>query len=133
MVRGFLSRLYEKRQRHILYSKILRRNDELVRFTLTKNKRSSYTLSAHLTLKRNLSKSVDLESLPFAESDAKEYFEKSLVFVCDNSGIVELNLTGDFKSNQSEISSSEHLFIFNFEPNDDNLHDTKIKSWKLQD
>jgi len=46
MVRGFLSRLYAKYKRHVIICKILRRHDELIRFTLTKNRRDDYTLMA---------------------------------------------------------------------------------------
>ena len=46
MVRGFLARLHAKYKRHVLYVKIIRRNDQLVRFTLTKNRRNNYSLMA---------------------------------------------------------------------------------------
>ena len=42
-------------RRHILYCRVLRRDEDLVRFTLTKQRRNNYTLAAQLALKKHIS------------------------------------------------------------------------------
>mmetsp|Transcript_29727 Transcript_29727/g.39525 ORF Transcript_29727/g.39525 Transcript_29727/m.39525 type:complete len:95 (-) Transcript_29727:2673-2957(-) len=80
LARGFLARLETKMRRHVLYCRILKKEEELVRFTLVKNRRSNYTLSANFTLKKNISRSKHLSSLPFEEAEVRDSFERCLVF-----------------------------------------------------
>lgn len=135
MVRGFLSRLYEKMKRHIIYCKILRRDDQLVRFTLSKNSRNDYSLRAEMTLKRNMM-SKRFQELPFSEDDAKECFERCLVFSCDDNEIKELDLkcNNDLVWNQLPVEEmSSHNFILDYDESQNVEGENLIKSWLLRD
>ena len=59
LIRGFLARrLSRNTLPRVLYNRILRRDNTLVRFVLIKNTQSSYTLTAKLQAKRKFSMSI---------------------------------------------------------------------------
>ena len=73
-------KLRQKAKQKIIYQKILRREDNLVRFTLIKDPSMYYKLMADVQLKRKMNRSVSLTYLPFEDEDASLYFEKCLRF-----------------------------------------------------
>ena len=75
-IRYFLFRLRQKAKQKIIYQKILRREDNLVRFTLIKDPSMYYKLMADVTMKRNMNRTTSLTYLPFEDEDASLYFEK---------------------------------------------------------
>ncbi len=118
--------------KQVLYNGILRREDRLVRFTLTKNRRHDYTLSAIVTMSRNLRKLKQLIELPFEDDEAKEKFEAALLFTCDGFEISELDLISTVKAPPNPFSEAEtHLFITEYTKGN-YVRDTKIYSWKLK-
>ena len=59
LIRGFLARRMTRNiLPRVLYNRILRRENTLVRFVLIKNTQSSYTLTAKLQAKRKFSMSI---------------------------------------------------------------------------
>lgn len=82
-IRYFLFKLRQKAKQKIIYQKILKREDNLVRFTLIKDPSMYYKLMADVQLKRNMKSSASLTYLPFEDEDASLYFEKCLRFTIE--------------------------------------------------
>ena len=73
-------KLRQKTKQKIIYQKILKREDNLVRFTLLKDPSMYYKLIADVQMKRSMNRSASLTYLPFEDEDASLYFEKCLRF-----------------------------------------------------
>ena len=82
-VRGFLIRLRLRATQTIIYCRILKREDHLIRFTLLKDPSTLYKLLADVQMKRHMNRSTYLSILPFDDDEAPEEFERCLRFSMD--------------------------------------------------
>ena len=120
-------------RRHILYCRVLRRDEDLVRFTLTKQRRNNYTLAAQLALKKHISQKKHLSCLPFEEAEAGDRFEGALVFNMEGESITELDLAGGDEPRNPFLNTNEtHLFITYYEQKKQ-LGEHLIHEWRLRD
>ena len=103
-----------------------------MRFTLVKNRRLDYTLSAIGTMNRKLMKSKQLLELPFEDDETCEKFEQSLLFSCNGNEISELDLIGKEKPQNPFVEADSHLFITDYEELNRN-GDVMVYSWKLRE
>ena len=114
LVRGFLIRMRLRAKSKIIYNRILRMEDNFVRFTLLRDPSMLYKLSADVTLKRYLNTSTYISVLPFEEEDAAEEFEPCLRFSMNENEITELDLVGQQTNPFLADAGDQHLFITDF-------------------
>ena len=75
--------------------RVLKRENQLVRFTLLRDVTMLYKLLADVQVKRKLNRSTYMSTLPFEEEDAADMFEECLRFSMDDNEITELDLVGE--------------------------------------
>ena len=94
-VRGFLTRLRTRAKQELIYVRVLKRENQLVRFTLLRDVTMLYKLLADVQVKRKMNRSTYMSTLPFEEEDAADMFEECLRFSMDENEITELDLVGE--------------------------------------
>ena len=110
-----MARTRAKKNQKVIVNKIIKRDENLVRFMLVKNEDCSYALSAHVQMGNKLKKIVPITSLPFEEDEASDLFEEHLLFNMNDEYITQLELFGFKRLNPFEEAPAEdHLFILDY-------------------
>ena len=111
-----MARNRAKANQKVLVNKIIKKNENLIRFMLVKNADYSYSLSANVQMGNKLKKTVPITSLPFEDEEASEKFEEHLLFNMNDERITQLELFGFKKINPFEDAppAEDHLFILDY-------------------
>lgn len=138
MVRGFLARLWNSKNR-IIYNKMLTRDGALFKFLLRQNSLVDYTLSATYMRDRRLNAIVDLKEIPFKKHEASDRFEECLIFGFDGTEVTELALTSCAAASENpfverlttETDGETHLFITDYKQGT-KQGTKKVYDWKVR-